>query len=536
MGRHSASYISAQREHRPEAAAYVGRVGALALALGLGAAVAGGTGIAHAEGTEDGGTGGATQQAAPNTPKDSDPAEPAGQSSAPGSVASGASTPGPTHSTDVPKMQLGNGRETTPSATTPPKSSGGNAPGSLPDLIASIPQRIAAALTPHPAASTTPTSSPTSNSSTPQRNSPADPKTNAAPTPTISGPAPTDSPFVRRLSDAASAAIRGDVDTLGVVPSHATTTVGQKLVPSTPDVALAVSNSVAAAAVTAVQVAPAPANPIATVVSNVLSALGLAPTVGTGGSPTAPFPIVHAVLQLVRRELDLLVLNLSLTLNPTNPAFAVVPTSAVLPNTPGTPAFTDDVPTAYGDIGKWMLQSNGQISNYGGVPYGGKTVLEPVNVIIVDPNSTSTAEAANKLNAAMFWSGFPAQPIHSTGFSGRIDDQPYGQQPTGPLLGYSDGLFIFPNDHGRIFGPDPVQTDQGFVWSGAFSTEQLVLNGFSLTHGYVSSNAARNALAVRLILSGQATYGGVVPLNNAYNTATTTTGDHDGYAVVLVLK
>ena len=41
---------------------------------------------------------------------------------------------------------------------------------------------------------------------------------------------------------------------------------------------------------------------------------------------------------------------------------------------------------------------------------------------------------------------------------------------------------------------------------------------------------------MRLILSGRATYGGMVPLDNSYNTATTTTGDHDGYAVVLVLK
>jgi hypothetical protein len=41
---------------------------------------------------------------------------------------------------------------------------------------------------------------------------------------------------------------------------------------------------------------------------------------------------------------------------------------------------------------------------------------------------------------------------------------------------------------------------------------------------------------MRLIASGQATYGGMVPLHNAYNTDSTTTGDHDGYAVVVILK
>ena len=56
MGRHSASYIAAQQAPlggpaTGSAARYVGRVGGLALALGLGAAVAGGAGLAHADGT-----------------------------------------------------------------------------------------------------------------------------------------------------------------------------------------------------------------------------------------------------------------------------------------------------------------------------------------------------------------------------------------------------------------------------------------------------------------------------------------------------
>ena len=41
---------------------------------------------------------------------------------------------------------------------------------------------------------------------------------------------------------------------------------------------------------------------------------------------------------------------------------------------------------------------------------------------------------------------------------------------------------------------------------------------------------------MRLILSGQATFVAMAPLDNAVNTATTTTGDHDGYAVILQLK
>ncbi|CAM3605173.1 hypothetical protein H7J08_28830 [Mycobacterium frederiksbergense] len=202
---------------------------------------------------------------------------------------------------------------------------------------------------------------------------------------------------------------------------------------------------------------------------------------------------------------------------------------------PSTPTPADAISTAYGDIGKWMLKANGQIADWGGKRLGGKKLLETVNVIIVDPHSTTGAQANRGLNNAMLRSRFPAQPLHNVGFRGAIDGVTYGQKPKGPLLAYSNNFFLFRNDHGRFFGPDPIQTDAGFVWSGAFSTERVGFSGLLPGHVYVSSNEARDALATALISGGQATYGGLVPLENAYNTPTTTTGDHDGFAVVLVL-
>lgn len=199
------------------------------------------------------------------------------------------------------------------------------------------------------------------------------------------------------------------------------------------------------------------------------------------------------------------------------------------------PAPTDEMSTAHGDIGKWMLTPAGQISDWGGKQHDGRTLLEAVNVIIVDPHSTTPGQAGRRLNQAMFASGFPAQPLHSFGFQGRIDDVTYGQQPGGVLLSYSDDFFLRQNDHGRIFGPDPVETATGFVWSGAFSTERVEFVGWLPGHAYVSSNQARDSLAAALVTSGQATFGGLVALDNAYQSLTTTTGDHDGFAVVLVL-
>lgn len=459
----------------------MGRVGSLALALGIGAAVAGGTGLAHADGSTDNAASGSAAESSPSPSTGQGTTDaPSGASPGTESVSAGPAIPesasagstdvktGPPESSSAPKMQLGNGRPA-------PKRN---------------PQKLATALAPH---------------------------------------AP-DTPRIRSHASAAANDVANEDPPTSRLAEPAAEPAAEA--PSMPTV-----NSVAPVAITPNRASPVPANPIAMVVTNVLSALGITPTAGsTGGSPVAPMPtpIVQAMLQLVHREVERLTLSLSHIWPTTTPTS--IPTNAVPSIAPGVPAPTDEAPTVYGDIGKWMLQPNGQISNYGGIPYDGRTVLEPVNVIIVDPTSTSAAESACKLNTAMFWSGFPAQPIHSTGFQGTIDDVTYGQQPTGLLLGFSDNFFLFPNNHGRIFGPDPVETSTGYVWSGAFSTEQFVIYNLLPGHAYVSSNMARNALAMRLIASGQATYGGMVPLNNSYNTATTTTGDHDGYAVVLILR
>lgn len=217
------------------------------------------------------------------------------------------------------------------------------------------------------------------------------------------------------------------------------------------------------------------------------------------------------------------------------------PTASPLANSPITvtvahvPAPTDQTATAYGDVGKWMLQRNGDIADYGGLPYEGRTLLEPVNVIIVDQRSKNSLAATWRLNAAMRRAGFPPQLIHSTGFQGLIDDQRYRQQPRGFLVGYSDDFFLLPNNHGRIFGPDPVETGAGYVWSGAFSTQKVGFVDGLPRHVYTSSNRARDALAAELAASGRARLGGLVALDNSYDTETFSTGDHDGYAAVIIL-
>lgn len=500
MGRHSASYLAAQQPDSGSttlsAAAYVGRVGAVALALGVGAVLAGGAGIANAEGTTDGGAGDAS-----STETSSD--APSGGSD---------DTDAPSAAADAPKTQVGNG-----------------SPGSLTDLtdlVASIPRQITTVLTPTvltPTALSPRTSSDASNtpllrpraSATKNRTAAAVSTPQADAIQTSSVLDTPDTAILRPLADA--------IAPVAEPVRAALTTITTVTVPVADLLPIQDLTSAGSGGT----------DGIGTVVNQVLATIGVAPGSGsTGGLPLPPITELEGLLQLVRRELEQFT---ALVGPPAPPASSVtIPTNPVHSTSATVPAPTDEAATPYGDIGKWMLQ-DGKISNYGGLQKDGKTVLEAVNVIIVDPNSTSPEAAATKLNSAMSAGGFPAQFIHSTGFTGVIDDITYSQQPTTFLTGYSDNFFVFPNNHGRIFGPDPVETSSGYVWTGAFSTEEFVFDKIIPLHGYVSSDMARNALALGLIASGKATYGGMVPLNNAYNTADTTTGDHDGYAVVLIL-
>ena len=430
MGRHSRSSHAPRHAAVADAGAanYVGRIGALALALGIGAAVAGGAGVANAEGATgtDGPASGSSSQSSTKTSETTKTTKGAGEASTGGTAAADSPESPDTESTRPPtrKPGFGNGREnkhSSPSATV------GGTTGAV---------------------------------------------------------KPAEKPAVKPAADDETAPVKEAPATTAVTGS--------------PEVSKSTSAT------------------------------------HTGDAPVAPGQVVLGALQLIRREIEGATSSVKPAAAVTGRTELVQPNAAAPVVAPSVPSPTDVAHTVYGDIGAWLLQPNGNIANYGGVQHGGKTVLEPVNVIILDPTSTSAAESAARLDAAMTRAGFPAQPIHSTGFSGIINGAVYGQKPTGFLQAFSDNFFLFPNDHGRMFGAAPAANGAGYVWSGAFSTEQLnPANPF--THEYVSSDNARAELARRLVASGAATVVGVVPLGNAYDDGTFTTGDHDGYAVVLQL-
>ncbi|MGW4122875.1 hypothetical protein [Nocardia sp. NPDC004711] len=208
-----------------------------------------------------------------------------------------------------------------------------------------------------------------------------------------------------------------------------------------------------------------------------------------------------------------------------------LPTGTSQSSTGTPPAAGTSVSTAYGSIGVWMLQSNGDVADWLGQQYQGKSLFEPIDVLLVDRTSTTADAATSKLTSQLSAAGFPVRWLHSTGYQGRINGQLYAQQPPdGSDSAFSDAIAIETNDHGRVFGPAPLPGG-GFVWSAAFSREKFEV----VTHTYVSFTQARDNVRTAVLAKG-GTDLGTVPLGNTYNTATASTGDHDGNAVVLGLN
>lgn len=185
-------------------------------------------------------------------------------------------------------------------------------------------------------------------------------------------------------------------------------------------------------------------------------------------------------------------------------------------------------------IGQWMLTADGEPSDWLGEIYRGKNLREPINVIIVDEKAESLDEAKAQLLKAAARAGYPIRFGHSTGYRGLIGGQLYPQLPQGRDDAFSNDVFEVNNNHGRIFGPH--RTEQGYLFTGAFSREEvdpIRRPG----HRYASFNRARDDFTQNMDTHTEYKVTGFVNLNNALiGDPRLTTGDHDGIAVMIARK
>jgi hypothetical protein len=182
-------------------------------------------------------------------------------------------------------------------------------------------------------------------------------------------------------------------------------------------------------------------------------------------------------------------------------------------------------------LGKWMYTSDYTYANWLNEKIRGKTLREPINIIIIDSLSKSVDEAKNILISNFETAGFKIRPGHSGGYTGYIENKFYTQLPDKPEHSFSDEPFELNNCHGRIFGPCIVNGI--YYFTGAFSKEKVVA-GIPIHH-YFSFCEARNKLAENLNLKTKYKMISNVDMFNGIETDSLTTGDHDSRAILLSL-
>jgi hypothetical protein len=184
-------------------------------------------------------------------------------------------------------------------------------------------------------------------------------------------------------------------------------------------------------------------------------------------------------------------------------------------------------------IGKWMYRTDGRKADWLGVKWKGKSLIEPINVILIDDLSRSAAEARKRLYDNFAAAGFTERKLHSSGYAGYIARTFYAQLPSEKYRAFSDGDAALPNNHGRIFGP--CFHEGRFVFTAAFSREVAVPTA-KVWHRYRSFKKAWDDFSRKLDKCSNYRIVGSADLDNAISeNSESTTGDHDGMAVVLSL-
>jgi hypothetical protein len=184
-------------------------------------------------------------------------------------------------------------------------------------------------------------------------------------------------------------------------------------------------------------------------------------------------------------------------------------------------------------IGKWMYQDDLEKAHWLGIPWEGKNLIEPINLVFVDAVSKTADESIKSLVENLKKAEYTDRPHHSSGYVGFIGGVFYPQLPRERYRAFSNGVAEIPNNHGRIFGP--CRYHGKFIFIAAFSWE-IVETAEKVWHHYGSFNRARDELSQSLDKKSPYKITGFVDLCNAIvDNKENSAGDHDGIAVVLSL-
>jgi hypothetical protein len=185
-------------------------------------------------------------------------------------------------------------------------------------------------------------------------------------------------------------------------------------------------------------------------------------------------------------------------------------------------------------IGKWMIAPDKRPARWLDSKYFGKSLREPINIIIVDERTSDPGEAKKNLYLACLSAGFEARRGHSGGYSAFIAGRRYPQLPSEKDHAFSSAPYEFNNNHGRVFGPH--FSSGKTIFTAAFSREEIDPLD-KVKHGFNSFNRARDHFAFEMDRQTCFKIKKFINLENVFiGDPLITTGDHDGIAVLLVCE
>ncbi len=185
-------------------------------------------------------------------------------------------------------------------------------------------------------------------------------------------------------------------------------------------------------------------------------------------------------------------------------------------------------------LGKWMIAPDKLPARWLDVKYFGKSLREPINIIMVDERTSDLEEAKKNLYAACKSANFEARKGHSGGYSAYIAGRSYPQLPNEKDHAFSSAPYEFNNNHGRVFGPHALSGKT--IFTAAFSREEIDPLD-KVKHGFNSFNRARDHFALEMDRQTCFKIKRFINLENVFIAdPKITTGDHDGMAVLLVCE
>lgn len=182
----------------------------------------------------------------------------------------------------------------------------------------------------------------------------------------------------------------------------------------------------------------------------------------------------------------------------------------------------------YPEFGKWLYDSKKKPSLWLNRKINGKLICEPINIIIEDGVSQTRESSKELLYNSLQKAGFKIRWGHITPRFAVIQGIFYNHLPEKFFNAFSDKAWIFENNHGRFFGP--VKYNCFYYFCGAVSRET------GITHKYISFVKARDKYSQMLNKYSNIKIKSFVAMDNFLENESTTTGDHDGKAILISVR